>query len=278
MEICVPKINMNEKASGPLLEGKGLTKYFGGLAAVSEVSFQLLSGEILGLIGPNGAGKTTLFNLIAGVYKPSHGKVFFRSRDITGLGPNEICKLGIARTFQITKPFLEMTVLENSLVGAFFGHSRRHVMEEARSKAMAALKRVGLDGKAEKKARNLNLVDRKRLEVARALSTAPDILLLDEVVAGLNPREAGDMATFIGTLREGGITILMIEHVMKAIMGLSDRIIVLNYGKKLTEGNPQEVANDPRVIEAYLGKGSTKKGRITPVSQPSPPEAGERGG
>lgn len=234
-----------------------MTKYFGGLAAVSEVSFYLQSGEILGLIGPNGAGKTTLFNIIAGVYKPSHGKVLFHGQDITPLRPNEVCKLGIARTFQITKPFLEMTVLENALVGAFFGHQQRHIMEEAQGRAMAALKRVGLDGKAEKRAKNLNLVERKRLEVARALSTAPEVLLLDEVVAGLNPKEAGEMAKFIGTLREGGTTILMIEHVMKAIMGLSDRIVVLNYGKKLTEGKPEEVANDARVIEAYLGRVKT---------------------
>jgi len=236
-----------------LLEGQGVTKYFGGLAAVSEVSFYLQPGEILGLIGPNGAGKTTLFNIIAGVYKPSHGHILFRGRDITPLHPNEVCKLGIARTFQITKPFLEMTVLENALVGAFFGHQQRHVMGEARDKAAVALKRVGLDGKAERKAKSLNLVERKRLEVARALSTSPEVLLLDEVVAGLNPREAGEMAKFIGSLREGGITILMIEHVMKAIMGLSDRIVVLHYGKKLAEGKPEEIVKNPQVIEAYLG-------------------------
>jgi branched-chain amino acid transport system ATP-binding protein len=244
---------MEPKKNGLLLEGQGVTKYFGGLAAVSDVSFYLNQGEILGLIGPNGAGKTTLFNIIAGVYKPNQGKVFFRGQEISHLRPNEVCKLGIARTFQITKPFLEMTVLENALVGAFFGHQQRHVMEEAQKKSRAALERVGLEGKAERKAKSLNLVERKRLEVARALSTSPEVLLLDEVVAGLNPKEAGEMAKFIGSLREGGITILMIEHVMKAIMGLSDRIVVLHYGKKLAEGKPQEIAKNPLVIEAYLG-------------------------
>ena len=244
---------MEQKKNGFLLEGQGVTKYFGGLAAVSDVSFFLNQGEILGLIGPNGAGKTTLFNIIAGVYKPNQGKILLRGRDISHLRPNDVCKLGIARTFQITKPFLEMTVLENVLVGAFVGHQQRHVMEEAQKKARAALERVGLEGKAERKAKSLNLVERKRLEVARALSTSPEILLLDEVVAGLNPKEAGEMAKFIGSLREGGITILMIEHVMKAIMGLSDRIVVLHYGKKLAEGKPQEIAKNPQVIEAYLG-------------------------
>jgi branched-chain amino acid transport system ATP-binding protein len=244
---------MNSSTNAPLLEGQGVTKFFGGLAAVSEISFYLRPGEILGLIGPNGAGKTTLFNIIAGVYKPSRGQILFRGRDITSLKPNEVCKLGIARTFQITKPFLEMTVRENALVGAFFGHQQRHVMGEAREKAAVALKRVGLDGKADRKAKSLNLVERKRLEVARALSTSPEVLLLDEVVAGLNPREAGEMAKFIGSLREGGITILMIEHVMKAIMGLSDRIVVLHYGKKLAEGKPEEIVKNPQVIEAYLG-------------------------
>src|SRR5512142_3383694 len=154
---------MNQQESGPLLEGRELTKYFGGLAAVSEVSFHLYAGEILGRIGPNGAGKTTLFNIIAGVYKPSQGTVIFRGRDITPLKPNDVCKLGIARTFQITKPFLEMTVLENALVGAFFGHQQRHVMKEAEGRATAALQRVGLEKKAEKRCKNLNLVERKRL-------------------------------------------------------------------------------------------------------------------
>jgi branched-chain amino acid transport system ATP-binding protein len=220
---------------------------------VSDVSFHLATGEILGLIGPNGAGKTTLFNIIAGVYKPDRGKILFRGHNITHLPPNEVCKLGITRTFQITKPFLEMTVLENALVGAFFGHQQRRIMQEARERAVAALDRVGLTAKAEKRAKNLNLVERKQLEVARALSTTPEILLLDEVVAGLNLTEAAEMAKFIGSLRQEGITILMIEHVMKTIMGLSDRIIVLHYGKKLAEGSPEAVAQNSQVIEAYLG-------------------------
>lgn len=244
---------MNQRQSVPLLEGRGVSKYFGGLAAVSEVSFSVQPGEILGLIGPNGAGKTTLFNVIAGVYKPDKGMILFHGQDITSLKPNVVCKLGIARTFQITKPFLEMTVLENSLVGAFFGHQKRRIMEEARERAMAALKRVGLEAKAEKRAKSLNLVERKRLEVARALSTAPEMLLLDEVVAGLNPKEALGMAHFIGSLRDEGITILMIEHVMKTIMGLSDRLVVLHYGKMLAEGSPDEIGKNLQVIEAYLG-------------------------
>jgi branched-chain amino acid transport system ATP-binding protein len=244
---------MNQRQSVPLLEGRGVTKYFGGLAAVSEVSFSVQPREILGLIGPNGAGKTTLFNVIAGVYKPDEGTILFHGQDITGLEPNVVCKLGIARTFQITKPFLELTALENSLVGAFFGHQQRRKMAEARERAMAALKRVGLEAKAEKRAKSLNLVERKRLEVARALSTAPEMLLLDEVVAGLNPKEALEMAHFIGSIRDEGITILMIEHVMKTIMGLSDRLVVLHYGKMLAEGSPDEIGKNPQVIEAYLG-------------------------
>lgn len=235
------------------LEGQGVTKYFGGLAAVCDVSFHIRPGEILGLIGPNGAGKTTLFNLIAGVYRLDRGTISFRGQDIGGLPPNVICKLGIARTFQIPKPFLEMTAIENALVGAFFGHQQKRHMEEARERALGALKRVGLVGKAEKRVKSLNLVERKRLEVARALSTAPELLLLDEVVAGLNPKEALEMSDFIRSLCKEGITILMIEHVMRAIMGLSDRLLVLHYGKKLTEGTPAEVAQNSEVIEAYLG-------------------------
>jgi branched-chain amino acid transport system ATP-binding protein len=246
-------IMMEEKKNGILLEGREVTKYFGGLAAVSDVSFDVKQGEILGIIGPNGAGKTTLFNVIAGVYRPNRGKIFFRGQVISYLPPNEVCKLGIARTFQITRPFLEMTVLENALVGAYFGHQQRHAMKEAKAKAESALKRVGLEAKAERKASSLNLVERKRLEVARALSTSPELLLLDEVIAGLNPRETGQMTHFIESLREEGMTILMIEHVMRAIMKLSDRIVVLHYGKKLAEGKPEEIAKNPKVIEAYLG-------------------------
>ena len=271
MRSVTSKWTWNSEKNGLLLEGRGVTKYFGGLAAVSEVSFHILPGEILGLIGPNGAGKTTLFNLIAGVYKPDHGSPCVSAGgDIARLHPNVVCKMGIARTFQITKPFLELTVLENALVGAFFGHQQKRHMEEAQERALSALNRVGLEAKAEKRAKSLNLVERKRLEVARALSTAPELLLLDEVVAGLNPKEALEMADFIGSLRQEGITILMIEHVMRAIMGLSDRLIVLHYGKKLAEGTPAEIAQNSQVIEAYLG-GIKQQLRDGFVKSPSVP-------
>lgn len=240
-------------AEEALLEVRGVTKSFGGLKALSDVSLTLRRGEILGLIGPNGAGKTTLFNVVAGVHRPDRGSVLFRGRVIDRLGVHERCRLGIARTFQITRPFPGLTVLENAMVGALFGHRARSALAEARERAAAALGRVGLGTRAGALASTLTIGERKRLEMARALATDPEVLLLDEAVAGLSPPEVDEMMTAIRALNAGGITILMIEHVMRAVMGVSGRIVVLHYGQKLAEGSPDEVAANEQVVEAYLG-------------------------
>ena len=236
-----------------ILSVSRVTKYFGGLKALSEVDFQLYESEILGLIGPNGAGKTTLFHLIAGVYKPDEGRIALRNEEISGLRPDVICKKGIARTFQITKPFLEMTTLENVAVGSYFGSSEKPSLKKCRRQAEEILSLAGLADKYRVLTSQLTLVERKRLELARVLSTRPSIVLLDEVVAGLNPTEALEMVELIKKIRTEGMTILMIEHVMRAIMEVSDRVIVLNYGQKIAEGTPGEIVANPEVIEAYLG-------------------------
>jgi branched-chain amino acid transport system ATP-binding protein len=239
-----------------IIEGQEVCKQFGGLMAVHNVSFQVNRGEIFGLIGPNGAGKTTLFRCITGVYPPTKGKIVFKGQDITGLMPHRICALGITNTHQVVKPFPEMTVLDNVRVGAFFG--RGWVcgeVKDATKEAKRVLEFTGLAPKARFLARNLTLPDRKRLEVARALATRPEVLLLDEVVAGLNPTETDMMIRLIRQLRDSGITILMVEHVRRAVLGVSDRIVVLNFGEKITEGTPQQISTNPQVIEAYLGKG-----------------------
>jgi branched-chain amino acid transport system ATP-binding protein len=236
-----------------MLEGVDVSKFFGGLAALKNVSFSLSMGEIVGLIGPNGAGKTTLFNVITGFTPPSSGIIRFKGRKISGLKPHKICKLGIARTYQIVKPFSNLTVLENVVVGMVSGRKKLS-LSKARSEALEILKLVGLENKEYVQAKNLTLMDKKMLELARALATEPEVLLLDEVCAGLNPAEIHRAVQLIKNLQKQGLTIFWIEHIMRAIMTVADRIIVLHHGEKIAEGTPREIANDSKVIDAYLGE------------------------
>ena len=237
-----------------LLEGEGVTRNFGGLAAVSEVDFYVDQGEILGLIGPNGAGKTTLFNLISAALKPSSGKISYKGQDITGLPPYKICRLGIARTFQTVKIFAHVPLIRNVMVGSLFGTGHHNSTAEALGKAEEALEFVGLSQFMDMPAGDLTLAQQKRLEVARALATEPELLLLDELMAGLTHTEVTEAMNEVRQIRARGITVIMIEHVMHAIMGICERIVVLDYGEKIAEGTPAEVAINEKVIECYLGE------------------------
>jgi len=237
-----------------ILEVEGLSKSFGGLLAVRNLDLQVAEKDLLGLIGPNGSGKTTVFNLITGFLKPDAGMVKFEGENITELSPHKICRKGIARTFQLVKPFPRMTALQNVMVGKMYGRNPATDLREAKEDCKEILHLVGLGGRESLLAGGLTLVDRKRLELARALASKPKLLLLDEIVAGLNPAETEVAMHLIEKIRDSGLTIVMIEHVMKAVMGVCDRVVVLSAGEKIAEGSCAEVVKSQKVIEAYLGK------------------------
>ena len=237
--------------AAPCLEVQGITKKFGGLVANEDITFSVADGEILSIIGPNGAGKSTLFNCVTGFYRADAGKVVFLGRDITGGSAHGICKMGIARTFQIVQVISDMTVLENVMTGAFLRtYNNRHV----RTKAEEILRFVGLHEKRDYLGTDITIADKKRLEVAMALGTQPRLLMLDEAMAGLTKVELKDMIALLRKVRESGVTLIIVEHVMEAVMELSDRVVVINSGRKLVEGPPAEIVRNPEVIQAYLGE------------------------
>jgi branched-chain amino acid transport system ATP-binding protein len=238
-----------------MLEVRGLSKSFGGLKAVDQASLDVRQGEIVGLIGPNGAGKTTLFAAIAGFHAPDAGRVAFEGKDITGLAPHRVCAAGMVRTFQITQPFAKISVRENIMVGAYFRTADRKLAER-QAEAVASM--VDMSGQLDQMGADLTVAGRKRLELARALATGPRLLLLDEVMAGLNPTEITEIVQVIRAIRDSGVTILLIEHVMQAVTSLAERVYVLNQGRMIAEGTPAAIADNPEVIEAYLGHGAAK--------------------
>ncbi len=238
----------------PLLEIEGMIKSFGGLMAINDLSFTVEQGQIIGLIGPNGSGKTTALNLITGFLKPDAGTVTFRGENITGLPRFKTCQKGIARTFQLIKPFLDFTAVQNVMAGRAYGHAPAPNLRVAARESREILEQVGLGDKAEVLAKDLSLMQRKRLELARALAARPYLLLLDELMAGLNPAEAEEACCLIKRIRDSNMTILVVEHIVKAICDLSDRVIVLNMGEKIAEGPADEIVHNPQVVEVYLGK------------------------
>ncbi len=237
--------------SARMLEVSHLTRHFGGLAAVNDLSFTLDSGEVVGLIGPNGAGKTTTFNMVSGAIRPSSGTIVFKGENIVGLKANKVCKRGLTRTFQVVQPFPDITALENVMIGAYTRHTSTSAVREA---AMATLERVDMSHKASVLGKDLTLLELKRLEIAKALATQPELLLLDEVAAGLTPVEIDDILALVRQLNTEGMTLLVVEHVMKVIMSLCDRIVVLNFGSMIAEGTPLEITRDQAVLDAYLGE------------------------